>query len=384
MSVGEANAAAPIIKHLYACYPQQAITVTCTTPTGSKTIESIIARLNQSVEQGSRQAIQHCYLPYDQHGASKRFLRQIKPRLGIIMETELWPSLMFNAKQQGVRMLVVNLRLSDKSYRAYAKIDAIMRPLLQRFDAFAVQYRADAQRLQKLGASAGKINLTGNMKFDIKIDQQAIDKARIIRKNIGERLVWIAASTHQGEDEVLLDVHRQLQAIHADLLLVLVPRHPERFNDVADLAARQFSLQRYSEQQAIQAKTDQQAILPDTNVYLLDTMGELASMIALSDVAFIGGSLVPVGGHNVLEACSVSVAAVFGPYMHNFDAIAQMVLEAKAGHQVENQQALLNIMKQYLSDSECRMKTGQNGLKMLQKNQGALQKVFNLIDELQA
>ncbi len=366
VSVGESNAAIMLIKALRADNPRLHFTVTCMTPTGSQTL---LKALGDSVS--------HCYLPYDLPHAMARFFGVVRPAVGIIMETELWPNMVHVAHQNGVKLMVANMRLSQRSANGYAKIRRLLRPALQRIDQFAVQTSEDAERLGQLGAPQSRISICGNIKFDLPLADESGARQQARIQMLGGRPVWIAGSTHEGEDQPLLQVHQQLLEQFPDLLLILVPRHPERFDAVFQLTeAMKLKTVRHS------LATTSEGLGHTTQIYLLDTMGELGRFIELSDIAFIGGSLVPTGGHNVLEACAAGVPVICGPHMHNFSAITKAMLNAKAGAQITHVSELKNILERWLADAALRATIGNNGVALVRNNQGSLARHVKLIHEL--
>ncbi|ROM00451.1 3-deoxy-D-manno-octulosonic acid transferase, partial [Pseudomonas protegens] len=265
VSVGESIAAAPMIRALLARYPQLPITVTCMTPTGSERIQALFA---------NEPRIQHCYLPYDLPCAAARFLDRVQPKLAVIMETELWPNHIDQCARRGIPVALANARLSERSAKGYGRFARLTAPMLGQMSLFAVQTEAEAERFRQLGARPETVEVTGSIKFDLSIDPQLLERARDLRQQwqAMERPVWIAASTHEGEDAVVLDAHRQLLASYPNALLILVPRHPERFNSVFELCQQQgFATVRRSAGEPVGTTT---------SVLLGDTMGELLFLYA--------------------------------------------------------------------------------------------------------
>ncbi|PKM25430.1 MAG: 3-deoxy-D-manno-octulosonic acid transferase, partial [Gammaproteobacteria bacterium HGW-Gammaproteobacteria-12] len=305
VSVGESIAAAPMIRALQARYPDLPITVTCMTPTGSERIQALFG-----------ESVQHCYLPYDLPWAAARFLDRAQPRLAVVMETELWPNHIHQCARRGIPVALANARLSERSARGYARFAKLTAPMLAELSLIAVQTQTEAQRFLDLGARPGCVEVTGSIKFDLKIDAELLQRADALRQHwqATTRPVWIAASTHAGEDEIILAAHRQLLGKHPDALLILVPRHPERFNSVSELCLGQdLTTRRRSTGEAVQA---------GDQVLLGDTMGELLFLYALADIAFVGGSLVANGGHNLLEPAALGKPVLSGPHLFNFLEIA--------------------------------------------------------------
>lgn len=364
VSVGEAIAAIKLIKALQSRYSQYDITVTCGTPTGSDVIRQ---QLGESVF--------HVYLPYDLQGAVKRFMHRVQPTVGIIMETEIWPNLLRRADQSGVWLLLSNMRLSETSFRRYAHVSGLIEQSLAYLNSIAAQSNADAERIRKLGARPESVQVVGNLKFEMAPSAGDHDPSQLaLRSQFSTgRTIWVAGSTHDGEDEQVLQVHQALLAQQASVLLILAPRHPERFESVFQLCRTQFKVQRRSE-----LKTGE---IPaaDTQLVLLDSIGELDQFIQLADWAFIGGSLLPVGGHNILEACQAGVPVVFGQYMQNFKQIAQIVERQGAGYCVRDQTAFLDVSESLLKDGSKRKFMGNEGRSLVIENQGALDKTLALL-----
>ncbi|MGY2223228.1 lipid IV(A) 3-deoxy-D-manno-octulosonic acid transferase [Pseudomonas gingeri] len=367
VSVGESIAAAPMIRALLAQYPQVPITVTCMTPTGSERIKALFA---------SEPRIQHCYLPYDLPWAAARFLDAIRPRLAVIMETELWPNHIHQCARRGIPVALANARLSARSARGYARFARLTRPMLEEMSLIAVQTEAEAERFRQLGARPESVEVTGSIKFDLSIDPQLLARAAELREQwqAQQRPVWIAASTHEGEDEVVLAAHRQLLASHPDALLILVPRHPERFNSVFELCRQQgFPTVRRSTAEPVSAQV---------SVLLGDTMGELLFLYALADSAFVGGSLVPNGGHNLLEPAALSKPVLSGPHLFNFLEIAALMREAGALQEVDDAEGLAVAVQRLFELPRDAQKMAEAGLKVMQANQGALQRLLDGLGRL--
>jgi 3-deoxy-D-manno-octulosonic-acid transferase len=364
VSVGESIAAAPMIRALLARYPQLPITVTCMTPTGSERIKALFA---------NEPRIQHCYLPYDLPWAAGRFLKHIQPRLGVIMETELWPNHIHQCAKRGIPVVLANARLSERSARGYGRFAKLTRPMLAEMSGFAVQTEAEVQRFRELGARPECVEVTGSIKFDLTIDPQLLVRAAELREqwHTSQRPTWIAASTHAGEDEVVLAAHRQLLVSHPDALLILVPRHPERFNSVHDLCQQQgFDTVRRSAGQAVSGST---------SVLLGDTMGELLFLYALADCAFVGGSLVPNGGHNLLEPAALAKPVLSGPYLFNFLEIAALLRYAGALEEVSDTAGLAKAVQQLFDQPAIATNMANAGLEVMRANQGALQRLMDIL-----
>ncbi|GGK09333.1 lipid IV(A) 3-deoxy-D-manno-octulosonic acid transferase [Pseudomonas matsuisoli] len=360
VSVGESIAAAPMIRALQARYPDLPITVTCMTPTGSERIQALFG-----------DQVQHCYLPYDLPCAAKRFLDHVQPRVGIIMETELWPNHIHQATRRGIPMVLANARLSERSARGYARFAKLTAPMLRELDFIAVQTDTEAKRFLSLGAREAAVQVTGSIKFDLTVDAHLIDDAQQLRESWGaiERPVWIAASTHEGEDQILLAAHRRLLEKYPDALLILVPRHPERFKAVHTLCqARDFVTERRSTGTPVTAAI---------SVLVGDTMGELLFLYALADCAFVGGSLVPNGGHNLLEPAALGKPVLSGPHVFNFLEIAEQLEKAGALRITGDERELAEAIAGLWASPEDANLMRAGALQVLRANQGALQRLVN-------
>ncbi|UVL46661.1 lipid IV(A) 3-deoxy-D-manno-octulosonic acid transferase [Pseudomonas moraviensis] len=367
VSVGESIAAAPMIRALLQRYPALPITVTCMTPTGSERIQALFA---------NEPRIQHCYLPYDLPCAAARFLDRVQPKLAVIMETELWPNHIHQCAKRGIPVALANGRLSERSARGYGRFSKLTAPMLAEMSLFAIQTEDEAQRFRDLGARPQAVEVTGSIKFDLTIDPQLLQRAAELRSHwqAQDRPVWIAASTHEGEDEVLLDAHRRLLSSHPDALLILVPRHPERFNSVFELCQREgFATVRRS----TGAKVDAQ-----TSVLLGDTMGELLFLYALADSAFVGGSLVPNGGHNLLEPAALAKPVLSGPHLFNFLDIAAQMREAGALVEVDDAEGLAIEVQRLFELPRDAQRMAEAGLAVMRRNQGALQRLLDSLGRL--
>lgn len=365
VSVGEVRAAVPLINQIIQSRPEHKILITTTTPTGSDMVSLML-----------QERVAHCYFPYDLNWAMKRFAKCINARTALIMETEIWPNMISATKQQGTLLLYTNVRLSERSYLGYLKFAQIIKPTLAQVDHFAVQGELDRKHLQLLGVPTEKITETGSIKFDVNIPPSLRESAEVLRRQLGpDRLIWIAGSTREGEEGRMLRVYKRLKESFPTLLLVLVPRHPERF----DLIARKIQrnglncIRRTEQQQVLDASVD---------VYLGDTMGELSLMYASSDVAFVGGSLEPLGGQNILEPAALGVPVVFGPHMFNFPDISRWTVKEGAGKMVNGSDELFQVLGELLGNPTLRDEMGNKGLKLIEAHKGALQKNFELLKQL--
>jgi 3-deoxy-D-manno-octulosonic-acid transferase len=293
------------------------------------------------------------------------------------METEIWPNILRACRARGVRTLLANARLSQRSANGYARLGAFTREVLGDLSAIAAQAEDDARRFIALGADPDRVRVTNSIKFDVKLPASVLEQGEVVQRCWGEnRPVWVAASTHEGEEEQVLDAHQRVLATVGRALLVLVPRHPERFERAAQLCERRgLNTVRRSENRPCG---------PDTRVFLGDSMGELPMFLAGADLAFVGGSLVPHGGHNVLEPAALGVPVLFGPHMFNFAAISALLLDAGAAVEVDSAEELGAIVANWLSDAQERSRYGENGRRVVEQNRGALDRLTALIDDLLA
>lgn len=354
VSVGESIASAPMVRELLKRYPHLPITVTCMTPTGSAQIRQLFG-----------DSVGHAYLPYDLPWLQRRLIRRLRPRIVIIMETELWPNLVAQCNRADIPVVLANARLSERSARGYARVRRLVQPMFAALDWVAVQSAAEATRFASLGVRAQAMTVTGSIKFDLKPAPELITTATQWREAWGERPVWIAASTHAGEDELILAAHHQVLAQHPQTLLILVPRHPERFDSVArQVQQAGFKLVRRSEGQ-MPDKTD--------HVFLGDTMGELMQFYACADLAFVGGSLIAGGGHNYLEPAALGLPILSGPHRFNFLDISTLLEQSGALIEVSDAQTMAAQVNQWLSSKSAAMAAGDAGQAVVRANQGALE-----------
>jgi len=361
VSVGEVRAAQPLVREIKQRWPAIPLLVTTTTPTGSEQVKALFG-----------ESVLHTYLPYDLPGPVRRFLDGAQPRLALIMETELWPNLFHGCASRKIPLIIANARLSARSLRGYRRVSSLIRETLRSIYLVAAQGEQDAERFRQLGMEADRIRVTGSMKFDQPLPEGLQEHAGELRRRLGEkRMLWIAASTHQGEEEQILDAFRQVRREHPDCLLMLVPRHPERFGRVAELCSRAgFRMVRRSSGRPC----DQ-----DVDIFLGDTMGELMLFYAASDVAFVGGSLVPTGGHNMLEPAALGKPVIAGPHLFNFTEIAAAMERAGALCRVADGAELAEVTSRLLSSPEERAGMGEAGRRLVQQNRGALQRVLELV-----
>ncbi len=361
VSVGETMAAFPLIKALLKRYANHRLLVTTTTPTGSS---QIVKALGNQVD--------HSYMPYDLPGSIKRFLDKAHPRLVIILETEIWPNLFAACAGRDIPLAIINARLSPKSLRGYSCLGGLVRQTLRFPGLIAAQSSMDADRFLQLGAPAGQVKVTGNIKFDMDIDSDAGAAAlqwyEAWHAGNPERLVWIAASTHQGEDEILLAAFERVRHEIVDALLVLVPRHPERFDAVAILC-QQWSSRLGGE---VVRRSYDPVVTAHTAVFVGDSMGELRLFYAAADIAFVGGSLLKIGGHNILEPAALGLPVIFGPHMFNFTAARDLLLGFNAAVETVDADQIAAVVLEYGRDIGMRHLAGQQGQRAVSENRGTL------------
>jgi 3-deoxy-D-manno-octulosonic-acid transferase len=362
VSVGEFLAAAPLVEALLVQHPHTPLLITTTTPTGSERVRAHF---------GDR--VQHVYCPWELPDALTRFMRHFRPRLGIIMETELWPNLTRAAEQNGCQLLLANGRLSAKSSAGYARLPSLTRPLLKRFARLSVQTDIERQRFIALGAAPDCVVVGGSIKFDIRLPDDLRQKAAAERQHLGERPVWIAASTHLPEETSVIAAHQQLLRTQPDALLIWVPRHPERFDAVAmQLQNAGLPLARRSQHQQPSA---------GTAVWLIDTMGELLLFYGVADMAFVGGSLdASLGGHNLLEPAAWGKPVLSGPFLTNFRAIADILKAENALTCVTSARALAENVQALFANDALRQERGNAASRVVAANRGALQKLVTLVE----
>lgn len=364
VSVGEVQAVQPLIVRLLKRDLGGTLAVTTTTPTGSARVRELFG-----------DQVFHVYFPFDLPWAVRGFLDRVRPRLAVLVETEVWPNLLAECDRRRIPVLLANGRLSERSAQGYRRFGSLSRETFGRFSAVAAQSEADAQRFAEVGVPPQRLTVTGSIKFDQSIRGSVKEQAEVVRREWGaDRPVWVAASTHEGEEEWVLDAHEQVLRALPGALLVLVPRHPERFDRVAQLVQRR--------RLAIRRRTERTPPSPATAVFLGDTMGELPIFLAAADAAFVGGSLVPVGGHNVLEPAAFGVPVAFGPHMFNFAQISGMLLAAGAAVQVDGADRLGETMQGWLGNASLRARVGENGRRVVEANRGALERVLGLVDDL--
>jgi 3-deoxy-D-manno-octulosonic-acid transferase len=365
VSVGEFIAALPLIRRLQADNRLQLV-ITTTTPTGSERVRAALG-----------DAVFHVYAPYDLPDVLGRFLRRVKPAVFITMETELWPNTIAACASHKIPCLLINGRLSEKSARGYGKLAGLTAPMLRRISHAGIQNGADTARFLALGMTAECAEVTGNIKFDLTLDDDLRSRAALLKSDLsepGQRLVWIAASTHQGEDELILDAFARIRAADfpaaKNLLLVLVPRHPERFDSVAQLCEKRgFALARRAQGDSTRGK----------DILLGNTMGELMLLFGASDMVFMGGSLVPNGGHNFIEPAAWQLPLVSGEHLFNFAEVARLLRVAGALTLAANAEQLAQQLLALIKDETARTEAGAAAAQVARDNRGALDKTLAFI-----
>ncbi|MEK6592333.1 MAG: lipid IV(A) 3-deoxy-D-manno-octulosonic acid transferase [Pseudomonadota bacterium] len=357
VSVGETRAAAPLIRALRQKYPGRQILLTHMTPTGSETAEALFG-----------DNVLRCYLPYDYPGAVARFLDHFRPQAGLLMETEIWANLIHACRRRNIPLHLVNARLSQKSYLKYSRFAGLARASLRELALVAAQSAEDAQRLTALGAE--KVEVTGNLKFDFELPAEEIEQGKAWRASYsGERPVLLAASTRDGEEELLLD--HLLQVEPSSLLAVIVPRHPQRFEAVATLLERRGI--RY------QRRSANTAIVAETQVVLGDSMGEMFAYYAACDIAFIGGSLLSFGGQNLIEACAAGKPVLIGPHTYNFSEATELAVACGAALRVADAETLVREARRLLSDPQELTRMSDAALAFTRKHRGATARTLELL-----
>jgi 3-deoxy-D-manno-octulosonic-acid transferase len=364
VSVGEVQAAVPLIRELGRRFANHRLLITTVTPTGAERVRALFG-----------DSVEHSYIPSELPPAVNRFFASTRPQLALIMETEIWPNLYRGCGVREIPLILVSARISPRSLSGYARVLPLFRETLSHGIIIAAQSKADADRFRSLGASAVRTWVIGNIKFDIELSTTLVSEGRHIRQDLfGERPIWIAASTHENEEQQVLEAHAALLQRIPNLLLILVPRHPERFRDVAKLLEqRDF---------AYISRTDATRCSAGCTVFLLDTMGELPLFYAASNVAFVGGSLVPIGGHNMLEPAALGLPVISGPHVFNAQEIADMFVENGACRLVANPDELAIAVASLINDPDAARAAGDQGREIVIENRGSLGKLLNLLEPL--
>lgn len=364
VSVGEVTAAAALVRILRERFPGKPLLVTTTTPTGSQRARDLF---------GS--TVQHCYVPYDAPGPVRRFFDWARPELAVVLETEIWPNLYRECGRRGVPLVLASARVSDRSVRRYRILFSLIRDTLAHGIVIGAQSATDAERFRVLGANPERTHVTGNIKFDFEIAPEIAARGQAFRReHAGNRPVWIAASTHQDEEEVLLESHRRVMARYPEALLILVPRHPPRFAAVAAL------LQRTGMRTV--RRSSGETCHADVEVFLGDSMGELTMLYAAADVAFVAGSLARIGGHNLLEPAALGVPALTGPHNFNAPDIAELLIGQGATVVVRDARQVADEVIRLLGDPAERARRAALARAALASNRGAVDRLMALVEPL--
>jgi 3-deoxy-D-manno-octulosonic-acid transferase len=357
VSVGETNAAEPLVRKLLKEFSHYQLLITTTTPTGARRLRQLFG--NQ---------VQHRYFPFDLPDVVHRVLRRYHPNLLLIMETEIWPNLLAACKTANIPVFLLNARLSERSLQRYRKLERLISPALQGLDRIMVRDEIDRQRFIRLGGDAERIQEVGNLKYALEIPADVIRSAGSLRKKWGSRPVWIAASTHKGEEHIVLAAHQRLLESYPNALLVLVPRHPER-RPAIEMEIGKLGLD-------LVARSDGNEADASTQVYLADTLGELLLLLATGDVVFMGGSLVNVGGHNPLEPAALGLPVLTGPQVHNFEKIFSDMKDRDAVLEVSDEQALSFVLEKLFNDPELRQRMGRNARAMVESGSDVVERIY--------
>lgn len=358
VSVGEVQASIPLVNELKQHYPYKEIIITTVTPTGSKQVKNIF-----------KNAVETSYIPFETNFAIKNFFNSIKPSVALIMETEIWPNLYKECGSRGIPLILVSARISEKSLINYKRFLPLFRDTLSHGILIAAQSQIDADRFLALGASKDRTWIMGNIKFDFELPEEILTKAKIYRSKIfPRRHIWIAASTHEHEEEIILEAHKNISKKIENLLLILVPRHPERFAKITQILKEKNWI--YSK------KSDDQDIPESCQVLLIDTIGELLFFYACSDVAFVGGSLLPVGGHNLLEPAAIGLPIVTGAHTFNQKEMTDRLTQVDALRIVHNANSLSSDVIFFLTNTEESKNAGQRGKLIVESNKGAIKSLM--------
>jgi 3-deoxy-D-manno-octulosonic-acid transferase len=342
VSVGEVQASVPLINELTDRFPDRHLLITTVTPTGAARVRLLFG-----------DSVEHCFIPFETPNAVTNFFDAIEPEIALIMETEIWPNLYHECGRRGIPLVLVSARISPKSAKSYRKFLPLFKETLSHGIVIAAQSQTDADRFRSLGAAEERTWVTGNIKFDIELPGDLIEKGAALRRdNFEDRPVWIAASTHDREEQLALHAHRLVQKRFPDALLVLIPRHPERFPAVRSLL--------HKEGFSFVSRTDGLPCTSDSEVYFVDTMGEVRLFYSAANVAFVGGTLVPVGGHNLLEPAALGRPVITGPHLFNTQDIANMLF----------------------ADPETSRDVGARGLEIVRQNRGSLERLLTLLEPL--
>ena len=360
VSAGEVAASTAVVKSVIQLYPQRRVLITTTTPAGS-----------DAVRQNFGDTVDHCYLPYDAVWCLKRFLNITQPSDLFLIETEIWPNLILQSKKRAVKVYLINARLSQQSAAGYARIKGLTKRVLSQIDGIATQYQDSADRFTQLGVPESKLQVTGNVKFDLHLPPSTEQKSQELEESWSKsKLCWIAASTHEGEEDIALQAHKEVCQSYQDLGLILAPRHPHRAISLIQLAKR-FDLSAALLSESI----------PDTDVLIIDQMGIMLPLYSVANIVFMGGSLQGQGGHNPIEPAALGKPIIMGPDRHNFKEVCRRFEDAGALSQVANARELSQELTALLDSPELQQERGKAALAVVVKNRGAISKLVNQIQE---
>lgn len=357
-SVGEVTTAAPVIRNLIDDNPDYQVVVTTMTATGGERVNALFG-----------DEVSHHFVALDFPHATRRMVRRLDPTLLVIVETELWPNLIHAAADHQVPIVMVNARISERSFQRYARFQILVRDMLERINWVAVKSGEDGKRFRALGMAAKRITVTGPLKYDVVISAEAQAEGKALRARIGERPVWVAASVREGEEESVLDAHQEVLKQHPNALLIIVPRHPQRFDELALQCESRFGIL------SIARRSLNEPIDPAVSVYVGDTMGELMALYASADIAFVGGSLVPIGGHNLLEPAALGLPVISGTHLANIAEVAEELSANNALEKVESGYELGAAVNTLLSYPERRKAQGAAALQVVELNRGAAERI---------
>ena len=364
VSVGEVQAAVPLVNALAKQFPDRRLLVTTVTPTGAERVQALFG-----------DSVQHCYIPFETPYAVTRFFNSVQPDIALILETEIWPNLYHECGQREIPLILVSARISPKSVDNYRRFLPLFRQTLSYGIVIAAQSASDAERFKRLGAAPERTWITGNIKFDIELPNDLLERGDNFRRdNFEGRPVWVAASTHEREEEQVLYAHEMVRQQFPNALLILVPRHPERFAAVRNLLHKQGL--------NFVARTDGVPCTADTEVYFGDTMGDVPMFYAAANVAFVGGSLVPIGGHNLLEPAALGLPVVTGPHLFHTQDIADKFEKLGASIAVNNAGQLGAAVADLFADEATAIDIGNRGRQIVQQNKGALDRLLKLLQPL--
>ncbi len=364
VSVGEVQAAVPLIKSLAQQFPERRLLVTTVTPTGAERVRALFG-----------DSVEHCFIPFETPFAVTRFFNSVQPDIALILETEIWPNLYYECGRRNIPLVLVSARISPNSVGGYRRFLPLFRETLSYGIVIAAQSETDAERFKTLGAAPERTKVTGNIKFDIELAKDLVARGESFRRdNFADRPVWVAASTHDREEEQVIDAHEQIRKRFPDALLILAPRHPERFAGVRNLLQKKGL--------KFVARTEGIACSSDTEVYLGDTMGDVPLFYAAANVAFVGGSLVPIGGHNLLEPAALGRPVVTGPHLFHTQDIASKFENLGASIAVSDADELGAAVADLFADPQKAEEIGNRGREIVQQNKGALDRLLKLLEPL--